>query len=42
MVLRHGAMDLFGPRAEVLKRLMTARPAEVPAHSSSRLEGTAA
>ena len=42
MVLRHGAMDLFGPRAEVLKRLMTARPVEVPAHSSSRLEGTAA
>lgn len=42
MVLRHGAMEVFGPRAEVLKRLMTARPAEVPAHPSSRLEGTAA
>ncbi len=42
LVLRHGAMDLLGPRAEVLKRLMTARPAEVQAHPSSRLEGTAA
>lgn len=42
MVLRHGAMEVFGPRAEVLKRLMTARPAEVPALPSSRLEGTAA
>ncbi len=40
LLLKDGAMEMFGPRAEVLKRLMTpARPAEVPA---ARLEGTGA
>ena len=32
LLLKDGAMEMFGPRAEVLKRLMTqTRPAEVPA-----------
>jgi ATP-binding cassette subfamily C protein/ATP-binding cassette subfamily C protein EexD len=41
LLLKDGAMEMFGPRVEVLKRLMTpARPAEVPA--APRLEGTGA
>lgn len=41
LLLKDGAMEMFGPRVEVLKRLMTqARPAEVPA--AARLEGTGA
>lgn len=42
LLLKDGAMEMFGPRAEVLKRLMTqSRPAEVPA-PVARLEGSAA
>jgi ATP-binding cassette subfamily C protein/ATP-binding cassette subfamily C protein EexD len=42
LLLKDGAMEMFGPRAEVLKRLMTqTRPAEVPA-PVARLEGTGA
>jgi PrtD family type I secretion system ABC transporter len=40
LLLRDGAAEAFGPRAEVLKRLMQAqRPAEIPA-PAQRLEGT--
>jgi ATP-binding cassette subfamily C protein/ATP-binding cassette subfamily C protein EexD len=40
LLLKDGAMEMFGPRAEVLKRLMTqTRPAAVPA---ARLESTGA
>jgi PrtD family type I secretion system ABC transporter len=44
LLLKDGAMEMFGPRAEVLKRLMTpARPAEVAsAPAQARLEGSAA
>ena len=44
LLLKDGAMEMFGPRAEVLKRLMTqARPAEVPAPAAvPRLEGSGA
>src|SRR5918993_1232756 len=44
LLLKDGAMEMFGPRAEVLKRLMTqARPAEVPAAAPvARLEGSGA
>ena len=45
LLLKDGAMEMFGPRAEVLKRLMTPpRAAELPAGGSpmARLEGTAA
>ncbi|MCB4821074.1 type I secretion system permease/ATPase [Roseicella aerolata] len=43
MLLKDGAVEMFGPRAEVLKRLMTPRPAEVPAAPAApRLEGSAA
>jgi ATP-binding cassette subfamily C protein/ATP-binding cassette subfamily C protein EexD len=44
LLLKDGAMEMFGPRAEVLKRLMTqSRPAEVPAAPASvRLEGAGA
>jgi PrtD family type I secretion system ABC transporter len=44
LLLRDGAVEMFGPRAEVLKRLMTPpRPAEVPpAPAPARLEGSAA
>jgi ATP-binding cassette subfamily C protein/ATP-binding cassette subfamily C protein EexD len=40
LLMRDGAVEAFGPRAEVLKRLVQAqsRPAEVPA---SRAEGGA-
>ena len=47
--LKDGAMEMFGPRAEVLKRLMSQnRPAEVPAPAVAappatvRLEGSGA
>ncbi len=41
LLLKDGAMEMFGPRAEVLKRLMTQpRPAEMPAPASARLEGS--
>ncbi|MDO9708238.1 type I secretion system permease/ATPase [Paracraurococcus lichenis] len=44
MLLKDGAIEMFGPRAEVLKRLMTPRPAEVAAapQPAARLEGSAA
>jgi ATP-binding cassette subfamily C protein/ATP-binding cassette subfamily C protein EexD len=44
LLLKDGAMEMFGPRAEVLKRLMTQpRPAELPtAAAAPRLEGSAA
>ncbi len=43
LLLKEGAMEMFGPRAEVLKRLMTqSRPAEVPSPATARLEGSAA
>jgi PrtD family type I secretion system ABC transporter len=45
LLLKDGAMEMFGPRAEVLKRLMTSpRPAEAPAGTTPmpRLEGSAA
>jgi ATP-binding cassette subfamily C protein/ATP-binding cassette subfamily C protein EexD len=45
LLLKDGAMEMFGPRAEVLKRLMTQpRPAELPtgAAAMARLEGSAA
>jgi ATP-binding cassette subfamily C protein/ATP-binding cassette subfamily C protein EexD len=43
LLLKDGAMEMFGPRAEVLKRLMTQpRPAEVAATPTPRLEGSAA
>jgi ATP-binding cassette subfamily C protein/ATP-binding cassette subfamily C protein EexD len=43
LLLKDGAMEMFGPRAEVLKRLMTPpRPAEVTNAPVARLEGSAA
>ena len=43
LLLKDGAMEMFGPRTEVLKRLMTqTRPAEVPAPAVPRLEGSGA
>ena len=43
LLLKDGAMEMFGPRAEVLKRLMTPpRPAEVQNAPVARLEGSAA
>jgi PrtD family type I secretion system ABC transporter len=45
LLLKDGAMEMFGPRAEVLKRLMAPpRPAEAPAGTTPmpRLEGSAA
>ncbi|MCO6419756.1 type I secretion system permease/ATPase [Siccirubricoccus sp. KC 17139] len=44
LLLKDGAMEMFGPRAEVLKRLMAPpRPAEVPPPpAGARLEGSAA
>src|SRR3954464_1489338 len=44
LLLKDGAMEMFGPRLEVLKRLMTPpRPAEVPiTPTNARLEGSAA
>jgi ATP-binding cassette subfamily C protein/ATP-binding cassette subfamily C protein EexD len=43
LLLKDGAMDMFGPRAEVLKRLMTPpRPAEVAPSGAPRLEGSPA
>ncbi|HYZ32709.1 MAG TPA: type I secretion system permease/ATPase [Crenalkalicoccus sp.] len=44
LLLKDGAMEMFGPRAEVLKRLMQPpRPAEVPpAAPAARLEGQGA
>ena len=42
LLLKDGAMEMFGPRAEVLKRLMTQpRPAEV-APARPRLEAGSA
>ena len=37
LLLKDGAMEMFGPRAEVLRRLMTqsSRPAEVPAAAAA-------
>jgi PrtD family type I secretion system ABC transporter len=42
--LKDGAVEMFGPRAEVLKRLMTARPVEVATQpaATARLEESAA
>src|SRR4051812_38736368 len=43
LLLKDGALEMFGPRAEVLKRLMTGRPTEVQAAPSpQRDEGSAA
>src|SRR3954469_15694874 len=43
LLLKDGALEMFGPRAEVLKRLMTGRPTEVQAAPSpQRVEGSAA
>ncbi|TCZ57954.1 type I secretion system permease/ATPase [Roseicella aquatilis] len=43
LLLKDGALEMFGPRVEVLKRLMAPRPAEVPAAPpAQRLEGSAA
>ncbi len=43
LLLKDGAMEMFGPRAEVLKRLMTPpRPAEIQNTPVARLEGNAA
>src|SRR3954451_9233831 len=44
LLLKDGALEMFGPRAEVLKRLMTPpRPAEVPiTPANARLKGSAA
>ena len=43
LLLKDGAMEMFGPRAEVLKRLMTPpRPAEIQNAPVARLEGNAA
>ena len=43
VLLKDGALEMFGPRAEVLKRLMTPRPTEVaPPPPTQRLEGSAA
>ncbi|MFZ4408483.1 MAG: type I secretion system permease/ATPase [Paracraurococcus sp.] len=43
LLLKDGALEMFGPRAEVLKRLMNPRPAEVAAAPpTQRLEGSAA
>jgi ABC-type protease/lipase transport system fused ATPase/permease subunit len=43
LLLKDGALEMFGPRAEVLKRLMTSRPTEVAAPPpAQRLEGSAA
>jgi PrtD family type I secretion system ABC transporter len=44
LLLKDGTLEMFGPRAEVLKRLMTPpRPAEVPiTPANARLEGSAA
>ena len=45
LLLKDGAVEMFGPRAEVLKRLMTPpRPADAPAGPAPmpRLEGSAA
>lgn len=44
LLLKDGAMEMFGPRAEVLKRLMAPpRPAEAPAAPQApRLEGSGA
>ncbi|MDN3565239.1 type I secretion system permease/ATPase [Paeniroseomonas aquatica] len=45
LLLKDGAMEMFGPRAEVLKRLMNPpRPADMPpgAPPLARLEGSAA
>jgi PrtD family type I secretion system ABC transporter len=43
LLLKDGALEMFGPRAEVLKRLMNPRPTEVaPPPPTQRLEGSAA
>jgi ATP-binding cassette subfamily C protein/ATP-binding cassette subfamily C protein EexD len=44
LLLKDGALEMFGPRVEVLKRLMTPpRPAEMPiTPANARLEGSAA
>jgi ATP-binding cassette subfamily C protein/ATP-binding cassette subfamily C protein EexD len=43
LLLKEGAVEMFGPRAEVLKRLLTPRPAEVAqAPVASQLEESAA
>src|SRR4051794_9336433 len=43
LLLKDGTLEMFGPRAEVLKRLMNPRPAEVPSMpAAQRLEGSAA
>ena len=45
LLLKEGAIEMFGPRAEVMKRLMqpAARPAEMPGGPTApRLEGSAA
>jgi ATP-binding cassette subfamily C protein/ATP-binding cassette subfamily C protein EexD len=42
MLLKDGAVELFGPRADVLKRLMTRpRPADIPPGGAvQRFEGS--
>jgi PrtD family type I secretion system ABC transporter len=43
LLLKDGALEMFGPRAEVLKRLMNPRPPEMAAPPpAQRLEGSAA
>src|SRR3954469_4929383 len=43
LLLKDGGLEMFGPRAEVLKRLMNPRPTEVQAAPSpQRVEGSAA
>jgi ATP-binding cassette subfamily C protein/ATP-binding cassette subfamily C protein EexD len=44
LLLKDGAIEMFGPRAEVMKRLMqpSPRPAEVATAAPPRLEGSAA
>jgi len=38
LLMRDGAMEMFGPRAEVLKRLMTPpRPADAPPGPPARI-----
>ncbi|MBR0669534.1 ATP-binding cassette domain-containing protein, partial [Roseomonas hellenica] len=41
LVLKDGAAEMFGPRAEVLKKLMQPRPAEVAATGSAALQAPA-
>jgi PrtD family type I secretion system ABC transporter len=40
LLLKDGAIEMFGPRAEVMKRLIQPRPTEVTNNPAPRLEGT--